>query len=181
MNRCKYTTLAKTALLLLIPLFLLSSSCSLLNKKDQGENTQSPNQEKKKRINPNALERIDSYEGGILFGKKKNTDFEGKSILWVATMDTIGFMPISSASYNGGLIITDWYNSNGSKDSIKFQIKFLSSEIKNSSIEVSSFKRVCDKFGNCKIKESDNNLNIKLKDQIFAKVRKFEIDKVSKN
>ena len=32
--------------------------------------------------------------------------------LWRASLDVIDFMPIASANYSGGIIITDWYSDN---------------------------------------------------------------------
>ena len=47
---------------------------------------------------------------GDVFGKGKGTSYEFASSnpLWRATLDTIDFMPLSSANYSGGIIITDW-------------------------------------------------------------------------
>lgn len=52
-------------------------------------------------------------EGGILFfGDDKqegNIDIGVNSFLWRASLDTISFMPVTSADPFGGVIITDWY------------------------------------------------------------------------
>jgi hypothetical protein len=56
-------------------------------------------------------------EGGLtLFGGKKSTDDQAgggigvNAFLWRASLDTLGFMPLSSADPFGGVIITDWYS-----------------------------------------------------------------------
>ncbi|MDX2028412.1 MAG: DUF3576 domain-containing protein [Alphaproteobacteria bacterium] len=58
-----------------------------------------------------------SEEGGtnLLGGDDKAKALENSGIgvngfLWRATLDTISFMPISSADPFGGVIITDWYS-----------------------------------------------------------------------
>ena len=54
-------------------------------------------------------------EGGFsLMGDDKNQDQGGPGIgvnafLWRATLDTLAFMPLSSADPFGGVIITEWY------------------------------------------------------------------------
>ena len=46
--------------------------------------------------------------------------------LWRAALETIDFMPLSSADQVGGTIITDWYSESSSpNESIKISIRFL--------------------------------------------------------
>lgn len=55
-------------------------------------------------------------EGGLFGGSKSLKDGEGgggigvNSYLWRASLDTLSFMPLSSADPFGGVIITDWYS-----------------------------------------------------------------------
>ena len=56
---------------------------------------------------------IEKGKGFRLFDDKKKGgtfDFASSNELWRATLDTIDFMPLVSANYSGGIIITDWYN-----------------------------------------------------------------------
>ena len=51
----------------------------------------------------------------IFGGPSKKTDGQGagigvNSFLWRASLDTLAFMPLSSADPFGGVIITDWYS-----------------------------------------------------------------------
>ena len=54
--------------------------------------------------------------GGVDFfgGKKRDEDGGGgigvNSFLWRASLDTLAFMPITSADALGGVILTDWYS-----------------------------------------------------------------------
>ena len=66
---------------------------------------------------------IGSSKGGTF-------DFASSNELWRASLDIIDFMPLSSANYSGGIIITDWYSENQSNESIKINIRFLSNEIR---------------------------------------------------
>jgi len=64
--------------------------------------------------------------------KKTNFEFASSNELWRASLDVINFMPLTSANYSGGIIITDWYSDDGNDgESIKFVIRFLTNEIRS--------------------------------------------------
>ena len=52
---------------------------------------------------------------GIRFGSVRQKsgvfNFNTSNPLWRATIESLSFMPLSSADYGGGIIITDWYSS----------------------------------------------------------------------
>ena len=54
------------------------------------------------------------------FGKKGtgNFEFASSNELWRASLDSIDFMPLASVNYSGGIIITDWYSTSSSGESI---------------------------------------------------------------
>ena len=57
-------------------------------------------------------------------------------------MDTIDFMPLVSANYSGGIIITDWYNDGSSNNqSVKISIRFLTNEIRSDALDVKIFTK----------------------------------------
>ena len=61
-------------------------------------------------------------------------------------------MPLASANYSGGIIITDWYNDeNSSNESIKITIRFLTNEIRSDALDVKIFKKNCGANQNCKM------------------------------
>ena len=42
-----------------------------------------------------------------------------------ASLDTIDFMPLATANYNGGIIVTDWYSeSQNAGETVKITIRF---------------------------------------------------------
>ena len=66
--------------------------------------------EPEKRIKKN----IEEGRGIRLFKNRKKGgtfDFASSNALWRASLDTINFMPLLTADYGGGIIVTDWYNS----------------------------------------------------------------------
>lgn len=125
----------------------------------------------------NALERARSYEGsGIILGKNQTGDKLGtNNLMWKATMSVLDFVPIASASYNGGVIITDWYSGNSSTEAIKIQVTFLNKAIETSSIEVKSYKKVCDKMNSCNTTLANESFNQKIKNKIFQEIRKIKV------
>ena len=40
---------------------------------------------------------------------KRVDNFATKNILWRASLETLDFVPLNSANYAGGMIISDWY------------------------------------------------------------------------
>ena len=56
---------------------------------------------------------------------------------WRASLDTIDFMPLLSANYSGGIIITDWYSDNDNpNESVKVSIRFLTNEIRSDALDI---------------------------------------------
>jgi hypothetical protein len=141
----------------------------------------------KKRIPINASERaqkkIDEEGGGILSGlgrKKQNTfDFSTSNVMWRAAISSFDSIPLNTVDYSGGIIITDWY-SNGSNESIKININFVSDELKASSIKVSSFKKVCNTTTECSVEKMSNNFSDKIKKNIISKAIDLNIKNQSK-
>ena len=97
--------------------------------------------------------------------------FANSNGLWRASLDVIDFMPLSSANYSGGIIITDWYSENNNpNDSIKISIRFLTNEIRSDALDVKIFTKKCDSNSfNCKYSDSSENLVAELKKQILKK------------
>ena len=46
--------------------------------------------------------------------------------MWRATIEILDFVPLSSADYGGGIVITDWYNdTQNQNESIKIMFIFI--------------------------------------------------------
>mgnify|MGYP003314478452 CR=1 FL=1 len=103
------------------------------------------------------------------FGHKKvgDFDFASSNSLWRASLDTIDFMPLASANYSGGIIITDWYSSNtASSESIKITIRFLTNEIVSNALDIKVFYKKCSSGEKCKIIEKSENIKKELSKKI---------------
>ena len=146
-------------------------------------NTSNKEITEKKRIPINASERAQKSvdeSGGIfsgLGGKKKNTfDFSTSNVMWRAAISSFDSIPLNTADYSGGVIITDWY-SNGSNESIKINVNFVSDELRATSININSFKKVCKTTTECSIEKMSDNFNDKIKKNIISKAIDLNIKK----
>ena len=109
-------------------------------------------------------------------------DFASSNELWKASLDTIDFMPLVSANYSGGIIITDWYNDGSSNNqSVKISIRFLSNEIRSDALDIKIFTKNCSTSIECKIYENKGSLIFELKKSILKKAAIYEKEKKKKN
>ena len=141
-----------------------------------------------RKVSPNVDERVrQNIEEGrgfrLMGGNKKKGgtfDFASSNELWRASLDTIDFMPLLSANYSGGIIITDWYSDGKNQgESIKISIRFLTNEIRSDSLDVKVFIKKCKSLENCLVTETKGVLISELKKKILyqASVYKKENDK----
>ncbi len=115
-------------------------------------------------------------------GGSGNFDFASSNSLWRASLDTIDFMPLASANYSGGIIITDWYsNSTSSSESIKISIRFLTNEIRSDALDIKVFYKKCASNENCKIIEKSENIKKELSKKILVKAAVYEKETKVKN
>ena len=116
-------------------------------------------------------------------GKKGSGIFEFASSneLWRASLDTIDFMPLSSVNYSGGIIITDWYSTEASGESIKISIRFLTNEIRSDALDIKVFNRICKVQSNCIITEKSGKLIPELKSKILKTATIYEKQKKDKD
>lgn len=155
---------------------ILFSGCNMFSKK-QNEGDDSVIKKKPRTVN--VKERALSDDSGGIFSTNKQKDPLGnQNVMWLATLKTLDFMPMQSMNYDGGSIITDWYSAENSNESLKINVLFLSNEVKPSSIQVNSFKKICQNQGSCKTVKTNNEFNQKIKDQIFQEVKNININQL---
>ena len=130
--------------------------------------------------------------GGGLFGKKAGINVLGKNkdnntvasigmpinpYLWKGSLETVGFMPLSSADPFGGIIITDWYSDGQTiNERCKINIFIKGLELKTSNLKVNTF---CQSFANSKWVDLpiSASLNAQLEDAILNKAKKIKLAK----
>ena len=166
--------LFKKILLIFTILFSLTS-CDALKYKPVSAKDYPPEPEKR------VAKNIEEGRGFRLMGgdKKGGTfDFASSNELWRASLDTIDFMPLASANYSGGIIITDWYSDEtNSNESIKITIRFLTNEIRSDALDIKIFKKDCDANQNCSMYEEQGEINLEIKKSILKKAALYEKEK----
>ncbi|WP_440926526.1 DUF3576 domain-containing protein [Candidatus Pelagibacter sp.] len=109
-------------------------------------------------------------------------DFATSNEMWRASLDILDFMPLTSADYGGGLIITDWYSDQSNvNDSIKISIRFLSNEIRADALKINVFSKKCERTVNCKISQSNPKIENELKVAILKRAAKYKKDIIDSN
>jgi hypothetical protein len=109
-------------------------------------------------------------------------EFASSNELWRASLDVLDFMPLTSANYSGGVIITDWYSQDGNaNESIKITIKFLSNEVRSDAIDVDVFYKKCATINNCKVNKQEGQLKKEITKQILSKATIYKKQSKDKN
>ena len=84
-------------------------------------------------------------------------------------------MPLTTANYSGGIIVTDWYSDNlNLNENIKITVRFLTNEIRSDALDLKIFYKSCDSSNKCKIIENDGNLSKELKKEILKKATIYQ-------
>ena len=122
---------------------------------------------------------IEEGKGFRLFdGKGSGTtyDFASSNPLWQATLDTLDFMPLVSANYSGGIVITDWYSENNTpNESVKISVRFLTNEIRSDALDIDVFLKKCSQnLTNCSISKNNNDLVADLNLNILKKASMYQ-------
>jgi len=117
-------------------------------------------------------------------GKGSGTTYEFASSneLWRASLDTIDFMPLTTANYNGGIIVTDWYAEDQKiGESIKITIRFLTNEVRSDALNIKVFYKKCKTVLECEIIETDGPLKKELTKSILKKAAIYKKQKDEEN
>lgn len=123
-------------------------------------------------------------EGGLfkLGGKQENSS-NGPSIgvngyLWRASLDTVSFMPLTSADPFGGVIITDWYaDPKTPKERFKLNIVILGGDLRADGVRVTVFKQALDHAGNWHDAAVNPTVGRELEDKILTGARQLRVNR----
>ena len=157
-------------ILLLLQLIISLNSCGPLayKKVDSSKISNDPDERVKRNIEEGRS--FELFGGEKKFGGATTYEFASSNELWRATLDTIDFMPLTTANYSGGIIVTDWYSDNQNlNENIKITIRFLTNEIRSDALDLKIFYKNCDSSNKCKIIEKEGNLSKELKKEILKK------------
>ena len=142
-----------------------------------------------KDVPPNVRDRVkknmEEGKGFRLMNQLKkgnNYDFASSNPLWRATLDTLDFMPLVSANYSGGIVVTDWYSENNTpNESVKISVRFLTNEIRSDALDINIFLKKCsENLINCSIGKNNTDLVADLNLNILKKATKYEKEIIEK-
>ncbi len=114
--------------------------------------------------------------------KGTNYEFASSNPLWRATLDTLDFMPLVSANYSGGIVVTDWYSENSTPtESVKISVRFLTNEIRSDALDINIFLKKCsENLTNCSVSKNNTDLVADLNLNILKKATKYQKEIVEK-
>ena len=139
----------------LISVFLLLAECGLYRPTDS--RVISGNSKERVKKNMEEGKRIKFGNAGL--GGSGRFEFASSNEMWRASIEILDFIPLSSADYGGGIIITDWYNESDEDNSVKIMIRFLSNEIRADGLKVTVFSKNCKPSQDCSTMNDDDLSN----------------------
>lgn len=104
------------------------------------------------------------------------------SYLWRATLDTIAFMPVSSADPFGGVIITDWYAPPETPaERFKLNIYVLGRALRADGLRVSVFRQAIDSNGTWRDAAVEADAGRKIEDAVLTRARQLRNETRAQN
>jgi hypothetical protein len=121
-----------------------------------------------------------------MFGRKRTQTVAGpeqgigvNSYLWRAALDTLAFMPLSSADPWGGVIISDWYiNPEKPDERFKTTVYILDTRLRADALNVTVFKQVRDGAGNWADSAVSGQTEQDLENTILTRARQLRLANV---
>ncbi len=104
------------------------------------------------------------------------------SFLWRASLDTVSFMPLTSADPFGGVIITDWYTPPESPgERFKMNVYILGRQLRADGIRVAVFRQAQNPSGAWSDASVKRRTSTNLENQILTRARQLRVASVSAN
>ncbi len=115
-------------------------------------------------------------KGGLFGSSKAVTGIGVNSFLWRAALETIEFMPLSSADPYGGVIITGWHSdSTAPNERFKATVYILDTRLRADAIKVSVFKQRLDPTSGWVDVAVDPDTEVQIENAILTRARELKI------
>ena len=151
-------------LILLLTIIFVAHSCGIYRPTDTRKVPVNADERVKKN-----MEEGKGFRIAGLGGKGGDFLFSSSNPLWRASMEKLSFAPLSVVDYGGGIIVTDWFSDEVSKEQIKIAVRFLSNELRSDAIKVIIHKKKCMSYDSCTINAIENSTNNEIKLAILKK------------
>ncbi|MGZ0247770.1 MAG: DUF3576 domain-containing protein, partial [Alphaproteobacteria bacterium] len=107
-----------------------------------------------------------------------NSGIGVNGFLWRASLDTVSFLPLSSADPFGGVIITDWYAPPESpSERFKVTVYILGRELRSDGIRVSVFRQKRDQSREWLDANTGDNTSTSLENAILTRARELRVSR----
>ena len=130
-------------------------------------------------------ESIFGKDGLKLLGGKDDKPTDGStgigvnSFLWRASLDTVSFMPLSSADPFGGVIITDWYSPEEKQgERFKVNVFILDRQLRSDGVKVKVFRQVASNGRWVDSRVADNTAS-QMDEAILTRARQLRVAQLS--
>ena len=170
----EFKPLKRTVQIIFLIIFtFLLNNCGLYKKTDAREVPTNAKDRMNKNIEEGKSIKFSKLGKG---GGSGNFEFASSNEMWRATIDILDFVPLLSADYGGGVIITDWYSDTGNeKESIKIMVQFLSNEIRADGIKVVVYDKFCQDINfSCQTQVNESTVSEEIKLAILKKASLYK-------
>ncbi len=125
---------------------------------------------------------LDAFGPGGANGSGGGGGIGVNSFLWRATLDTLSFMPLSSADPFGGVIITDWFTlPEAPSERFKMNIYILGRQLRADGLRVSVFRQAQADNGNWINTSVKTETSISLENTILTRARQLRVAAATTN
>lgn len=120
-------------------------------------------------------------DDGLFGGSSRRQEDQGggigvNALLWRASLETVSFMPITSADPFGGVIITDWYATPAQpNDRFKVTVYILDRQLRADGLRASVFRQTRDNAGNWADVPADPRTGVDMENAILTRAREMRI------
>jgi hypothetical protein len=109
-------------------------------------------------------------------GAAGGTGIGVNAFLWRASLDTVSFMPLSSADPFGGVIITDWYSPPETPDErFKVNVFILGRDLRADGVRATVFRQVENGSGTWQDAPTGDTTGVDLENAILTRARELRI------
>ena len=96
--------------------------------------------------------------------------------LWRATLETLSFMPLSSADPFGGVIVTDWYSKNEApNEKYKIVAYIIGTQLRVDALKINVFKKIKNEDGDWIDQEPHSEMSLNIENSILTKAKQYRM------
>jgi Domain of unknown function (DUF3576) len=113
---------------------------------------------------------------GVFKSSKAISGIGVNNFLWRAALETIEFMPLTSADPYGGVVITGWHSeASAPNERFKATVYILDTRLRADAIKVAVFKQVLDENKNWVDADVDPDTEVQIENAILSRARELKI------